>query len=198
MRTPRRGNLVAPIYATAITRITGDFAGTRRYVAPLWIVVVLVVYTAATGRERIYVRLERAAMVGTELASSGVARGAEFDRGALALGDEVQLTARVRFARNYGDPGEFDARRRSWRAGGVDVMMTAPKKSFATPASGIIGHDTRFPSARIDSIRRVSGRLSIATSTVTSAPELRARVIGDRGNIRDGPRQQFAVISTAT
>jgi hypothetical protein len=68
------------------------------------------------GRERIYVRVERAALVGNELAPSwGVVRVADFDRGALALGDEIQLTARRRYARNYWDPGEFDhgARRES-------------------------------------------------------------------------------------
>jgi competence protein ComEC len=118
-------------------------------------------------------------------------RVADFDRGTLALGDEIQLTARLRFARNYGDPGEFNYEAFMARAG-VDAMMTAREKSFDTPAFRIVGHHASFPTAQIDAIRRRIAHFIDRNLNGDERAEMRALVIGDRGDIREGLRQQFA------
>ena len=57
--------------------------------------------------DRIYVAVERAAgPSGTMLASSGNVRVAVLGGGDFKLGDEIRLSARIHFPRNYGNPGE--------------------------------------------------------------------------------------------
>ena len=109
--------------------------------------------------DRIYVAVERAAEEGATLsASSGNVRVAVIGGGVFKLGDEIRLTARIHFPRNYGNPGEFDYAALMARDG-IDATMTAPKKSLGSPAFQIIGHRSLFIASRYridkDSHRRV-------------------------------------------
>ena len=59
--------------------------------------------------DRLYVTVERAAeQGGTMSPSSGNVRIAVLGGGDFKLGDEIRLSARIHFPRNYGNPGEFD------------------------------------------------------------------------------------------
>ena len=59
--------------------------------------------------DRMYVKITRAAEQGSTMSeSSGNVRIAVLGGGDFKLGDEIRLTARIHFPRNYGNPGEFD------------------------------------------------------------------------------------------
>ncbi len=59
--------------------------------------------------DRLYLAIERAAEQGGAMSpSSGNVRIAVLGGGVFKLGDEITLTARLHFPRNYGNPCEFD------------------------------------------------------------------------------------------
>jgi competence protein ComEC len=143
-------------------------------------------------RTRLYVRVVRAAPAGQALRTAhGVVRVAEFDHAQFRIGDEIRLTARIRFPRNYGDPGEFDEEGYLAR-NGIVATMTAPERSFGTPAFQIIGHHPSFPGSAIEAIRVRIGAFIDANLAGPERAEMRALVIGDRGGIDDRLRNDFA------
>ncbi len=90
--------------------------------------------------DRLYVAVERTAEHGgTMLASSGNVRIAVLGGEGFKLGDEIRLSARIHFPRNYGNPGEFDYAGQMARDG-IDATMTAPKGSLGSAVFQIIGH----------------------------------------------------------
>ena len=144
------------------------------------------------GRDRLYVDVDRAAPAGQDLQpSSGLVRVAEFDPAVFEVGDEVRLTARLRFPRNYGDPSEYDYEGFMARSG-IDAMMTAPERSFGTSRFEIIGHHRMFPSSQIEAVRSRIGAFIDRNLPNPEAAEMRALVIGDRGGITESLRQRFA------
>ena len=124
-------------------------------------------------------------------ASSGNVRVAVIGGGVFKLGDEIRLTARIHFPRNYGNPGEFDYVALMARDG-VDATMTAPKKSLGSPTFQIIGHHSLFPASRIESIRTHIGEFFDRNLAYPENAEMRALVIGDQGEIGEPLRQTFA------
>jgi len=123
--------------------------------------------------------------------SSGNVRVAVLGSGDFKLGDEIRLSARIHFPRNYGNPGEFDYVGLMARDG-IDATMTAPKESLGSAKFQIIGYRSRFPASWIESIRtRIGGFLDRNLAYPENA-EMRALVIGDQGEIGDPLRQTFA------
>ena len=111
--------------------------------------------------------------------------------GDFKLGDEIRLSARIHFPRNYGNPGEFDYAGLMARDG-IDATMTAPKKSLGSPLFQIIGHRSVFPASQIESIRTHIGEFFDRNLAYPENAEMRALVIGDQGEIGDPLRQTFA------
>jgi competence protein ComEC len=142
--------------------------------------------------DRLYVRVERAAeQGGAMLPSSGNVRIAVLGGGSFKLGDEIRLSARIHFPRNYGNPGEFDYVGLMARDG-IDATMTAPKGSLGSARFQIIGHRSRFPSSQIASIRTHIGEFFDRNLAYPENAEMRALVIGDQGEIGEPLRQTFA------
>ncbi len=142
--------------------------------------------------DRIYVAVERAAgPSGTMLASSGNVRVAVLGGGDFKLGDEISLSARIHFPRNYGNPGEFDYAALMAREA-IDATMTAPNKSLGSARFRIIGHRSSFPAGQIESIRAHIGEFFDRNLAYPENAEMRALVIGDQGEIGEPLRQTFA------
>jgi competence protein ComEC len=142
--------------------------------------------------DRIYVAVDRAAEESVPLStSSGTVRIAVIGGGVFKLGDEIQLTARIHFPRNYGNPGEFDYVALMARDG-VDATMTAPKKLLGSPVFQIIGHRSLFLASGIESIRTHIGEFFDRNLAYPENAEMRALVIGDQGEIGEPLRQTFA------
>ena len=142
--------------------------------------------------DRIYVKVERAAGRGDAmLASSGNVRIAVLGGGSFRLGDEIRLSARIHFPRNYGNPGEFDYAGLMARDG-IDATMTAPENSLGSARFQIIAHRSSFPASQIEAIRTHIGEFFDRNLTYPENAEMRALVIGDQGEIGDPLRQTFA------
>ncbi|HYK65175.1 MAG TPA: ComEC/Rec2 family competence protein, partial [Patescibacteria group bacterium] len=142
--------------------------------------------------DRIYVAVERAGEEGATLSvATGHVRVAVLGGGTFKVGDEIRLSARIHFPRNYGNPGEFDYA--GWmRRDGIDATMTAPKNSLDTTRFQIIGHRPRFPVSQIESIRTHIGEFFDRNLAYPESAEMRALVIGDQGEIGEPLRQTFA------
>jgi competence protein ComEC len=142
--------------------------------------------------DRIYVKVERAAgQHGAMLASSGNVRVAVLGGGGFKLGDEIRLSARIHFPRNYGNPGEFDYAGLMARDG-IDATMTAPENSLGSARFQIVAHRSIFPASQIESIRTHIGDFFDRNLAYPENAEMRALVIGDQGEIGDPLRQTFA------
>ncbi|HWN57976.1 MAG TPA: ComEC family competence protein, partial [Methylomirabilota bacterium] len=151
-----------------------------------------------TYGERLYVAITRAAKKGAPARPMrGIVRIAVLGGGEFRLGDEIRLSARIHFPHNYGNPREFDYAAQMAREG-IDATMTSPKisatpkKSLATPALQVIGHRSSFPASEIESIRTHIGAFIDRNLTYPENAEMRALLIGDRGEIREPLRQTFA------
>ncbi len=151
-----------------------------------------------TYGERLYVAVARVAEKGgAARPMRGIVRVAVLGGGNFRLGDEIRLSARIHFPHNYGNPREFDYAAQMAREG-IDATMTspkassAPKKSLATPALQVIGHRSSFPASEIESIRTHIGAFFDRNLTYPENAEMRALVIGDRGEIGEPLRQTFA------
>ncbi len=142
--------------------------------------------------DRLYVAVERAAEKGDALLRSrGNVRIAVLGGGTFKLGDEIRLSARIHFPRNYGNPGEFDYVALMARDG-IDATMTASKKSFGSPAFQIIGYRSIFPSSHVEAIRTRIGDFFDRNLAYPENAEMRALVIGDQSEIGEPLRQTFA------
>ncbi len=142
--------------------------------------------------DRLYVKVEGAAeQGGTTSKSSGNVRIAVLGGGVFKLGDEVRLSARIHYPRNYGNPGEFDYVG-LMRRDGIDATMTAPKNSLGSARFQIIGHRSIFPASQIESIRAHIGEFFDRNLAYPDNAEMRALVIGDQGEIGEPLRQTFA------
>ena len=142
--------------------------------------------------DRLYVKVARAAEQGSTMsASSGNVRIAVLGGGIFKLGDEIRLSARIHFPRNYGNPGEFDYVG-LMRRDGIDATMTAPKNSLGSARFQLIGHRSIFPASQIESIRTHIGEFFDRNLAYPENAEMRALVIGDQGEIGEPLRQTFA------
>ena len=141
---------------------------------------------------RLYAVLDRAGEQGKELQpATGTIRIAVLGRGDFNLGDEIRLTGRIRFPRNEGNPGEFDYAGLMAREG-IDATISAQGDVIGTDAFQVIGHRGRFPSAQIEAIRNHIGEFIDRNLSYPENAEMRALIIGDRGEIQEPLRQTFA------
>ncbi len=144
------------------------------------------------GLTHLYVAVDRAAAAGTVLsASSGQVRIAALDFARFRIGDVIRITGRLRFARNNGDPGEFDYQGYMARAG-IAATLTAPERSFGTAAFSIIGYRRPLVAGAIENVRERIGAFFDANLHDPERAEMRAIVIGDRGGISQDLRSRFA------
>jgi competence protein ComEC len=142
--------------------------------------------------DRLYLAVERAAEYGAAMMpSSGDVRIAVLGGGSFKLGDEVRLSARIHFPRNYGNPGEFDYAGQMARDR-IDATMTAPEGSLGSAAFQIVSHRSSFPSSRIESVRAHIGEFFDRNLAYPENAEMRALVIGDQGEIGQPLRNTFA------
>ncbi len=142
--------------------------------------------------DRLYLAVEQAGPGGGAMRpASGNVRIAVLGGGVFKLGDEVRLSARIHFPRNYGNPGEFDYAGQMARDG-IDATMTAPKDSLGSAAFQIVSHRSSFPSSQIESIRAHIGEFFDRNLVYPENAEMRALVIGDHGEIGEPLRNTFA------
>jgi competence protein ComEC len=142
--------------------------------------------------DRLYVTVARAAEKGGALRPMrGTVRVAVLGGGNFRLGDEILLSARIHFPRNYGNPREFDYAGQMARDG-IDATMTASQKSLGTSAFRVIGYRASFPASQIESVRTHIGAFFDRNLDYPENAEMRALVIGDRAEIGDPLRQTFA------
>lgn len=105
------------------------------------------------------------------------------------IGDTVRFSGRLRFPRNYGDPGEFDYEGFMAREGIGATMMA--KEGEGAQSITILARHPRFPTAQVESIRRSIANFIDRNLRDPEAAELRALVIGDRSGITDRMHQIF-------
>ena len=144
------------------------------------------------GRTYLYVNSERAAPAGAMLTpAAGLVRITVIGGPHFRIGDEIRMSARMRFPRNDGNPGEFDYRAWQMRQRIVATMFTWERENRA-PAIAVVGHHATFPSEQIEAVRERIGAFIDANLRQPQSAEMRALIIGDRGGIDEDLRQRFA------
>ena len=147
------------------------------------------------GRLHLFLKVERAARVNQSLApASGLVRVTLLhpEDSDYRIGDELRVTAKLRYPRNLGDPGEFDYEAYLAREG---ITATAVVQERA--AIELVARAWLFPSSAIESIRARLGALIDSNLDYPEREEMRALVIGDRGGIGRDLRETFALTGMA-
>lgn len=177
MLTPRWGPLsLRRFHAGTLLSFTGRLAR-----EPEWF----------PDKTRIYVSVsEVAARDGAVLSVRGLMRVTVLDHQRFHVGDDVRFAGRIRFPRNFGNPGEFNYEAFMARQGiGATVLALSPPNRGA-PVS-ILGHHPSFPATQIERIRDRMGSFIDAHLDEPAASEMRALVIGERGGISQTVRNTF-------
>ncbi len=134
------------------------------------------------GKMRLFVATDRVSQDAAHPdPSHGMIRLTTIHPGAFRLGDRVRFQGRIRFPRNFGDPGEFDYEA-FMRREGIDATMLAVKGNRSVEIE-IIAHHRIFPSSTIEDIRRHIAIFIDRNLNDPIASEMRALIIGDRGGI---------------
>jgi predicted membrane metal-binding protein len=147
-------------------------------------------------REYIFIDVERAGATGSRLqASSGTVRLTVVGTPApVRVGDEVRVAGALRFARNFGNPGEFDYAGYLARQRIAATMVLNPSSRGRL---AVIGYRRQFPASQMAAIRARIGGFIDANLAGEERAEMRALVIGDRGGIGEALRQCFALTGLA-
>jgi competence protein ComEC len=152
-------------------------------------------------REYVFVDVDRAGTAASKLyAATGTIRltvvgaPAQVRVGDVHVGDEVRVSGALRFARNFGNPGEFDYAAYLAREGIASTMVLSAGDRARL---AVIGYHREFPAAQIAAIRARIGGFIDANLTGEERAEMRALVIGDRGGIGEDLRQRFALTGLA-
>ena len=139
---------------------------------------------------RLYVEVDRASEEGrTARSAEGVIRLTMLHPGAFHLADEVRFQGRIRFPRNFGDPGEFDYEG-YMRREGIDATMLALKGTRSAEVE-VLAHHPSFPGSAIEEIRARVATFIDRNLDDPAAAEMRALVIGDRGGIDEQMHETF-------
>jgi competence protein ComEC len=147
-------------------------------------------------RAYVFVGVDRVATAGSvPRAASGTVRLTVVGTAAsLRVGDEVRIAGALRFARNFGDPGEFDYAAYLAREG---IAATMVLNANGRARLAVIAHRRQFPASQIATIRARIGAFIDANLAGQQRAEMRALVIGDRGGIDEALRQRFALTGLA-
>lgn len=145
----------------------------------------------------LYLKAERAGVLdGSMGPAQGMIRITIANDFHFLIGDELRVTSRLRFPRIDGNPGEFDYRSWLMRQGIMATMFVAPTKRIPQPYK-LIGH-RYFPiGLAIQAAREHIARFIDAHLDYPQNVELRALIIGDRGGIGEGLRNEFALTGMA-
>ena len=151
-------------------------------------------------REYVFVDVDHAGTAPSALrpASGTVRLTVVGPRAQVRVGDQVRIAGALRFARNFGDPGEFDYAAYLAREG-IAATMVLNASSHARLA--VFGYRREFPASWIATIRdRIGGFIDANLAGQQHAEmraEMRALMIGDRGGIGEALRQRFALTGLA-
>ena len=139
---------------------------------------------------RLYVAVERAWEEGAREGSArGVIRLTMLHPDAFRLGDRVSFQGRIRFPRNFGDPGEFDYEG-FMRREGIDATMLAVKGNRRTEIE-VLAHHPVSPGSEIEEIRTHIAIFIDRNLNDPAAAEMRALIIGERGGIDEKMHETF-------
>ncbi len=178
MLTPATGPLsLRRFHAGTLLTITGRLA-----LEPEWF----------PDKTRIYVLVSEAeTRDGAVSPVRGLMRVTVLDHQRFRIGDEVKFAGRIRFPRNFGDPGEFDYESFMARQGiGATALALSPRNG-GLPVT-ILAHHPSFPASQIEEIRDRIGSFIGAHLDEPAASEMKALVIGERGGISQDLRNTFA------
>jgi competence protein ComEC len=139
---------------------------------------------------RLYVAVDVASEEGAPAhPARGVIRLTTLHPGSFRLGDRVRFQGRIRFPRNFGDPGEFDYEGFMKREG-IDATMLAVKGNRRAEVEVLAQHRS-FPSSDIEEMRTHIESFIDRNLGDPAASEMRALMIGDRGGIDETMHQTF-------
>src|SRR5579872_7103554 len=142
------------------------------------------------GKMRLYVDVDGAAEEAASVrAARGVIRLTMLHPAAFRFGDRVRFHGRIRFPRNFGDPGEFDYEA-FMRREGIDATMLAVKGNRGAEVE-VLAHHRMFPESAIEDIRTHIAAFIDRNLDDPAASEMRALVIGDRGGIDEKMHETF-------
>lgn len=155
------------------------------------------------GRLHLFIEVARAGRPASALKpASGLVRitTSAPDPERYRVGQQLRATARIRYPRNYGNPGEFDYQAYMARQGIVATMFVGagnPGAHSRIPAPGITVVEQPAHRSRVEAARRHIARFIDANLGYPEREEMRALVIGDRGGLGRGLREKFALTGMA-
>ena len=152
------------------------------------------------GRTHLFVGVERAGEASAAMRPArGTVRVTLLYPAGFKIGEQVRVTSRIRFPRNYGNPGEFDYEAYQAREGIAATMVVADALGGAGSSGEIesIGYAPRWPASAIEEIRARIGAFIDANLEHPEREEMRALLIGDQGGIAPDLRDNFALTGMA-
>ncbi len=101
----------------------------------------------------------------------------------------MRFQGRIRFPRNFGDPGEFDYES-FMRREAIEATMLAVRGDRRAEVE-VLAHHPIFPGSAIEAIRRHIATFVDRNLDDPAAAEMRALIIGDRGGIDEKMHEIF-------
>ncbi|MFI5352641.1 MAG: DNA internalization-related competence protein ComEC/Rec2 [Candidatus Binatales bacterium] len=152
------------------------------------------------GRTHLYVGVERAGEAPAAMQPArGTVRVTALYPAGFKIGEQVRVTSRIRFPRNYGNPDEFDYEAYQAREAVAATMVVteAPGRAGSSSEIESIGYARRWPASAIEEIRARIGASIDANLESPEREEMRALLIGDQGGIDESLRDDFALTGMA-
>jgi competence protein ComEC len=150
------------------------------------------------NRTYLYLDVRKGAPYGSEMRPvTGLVRVTVPGSCTLDVGDRLTASGKIRFPRNEGDENEFDYRAWLMRQRVVATLILPASRNKPTVPLRIIGHRRIFPGEFLQSVRNRIRQFIDRTLSFPERAELRALVIGDRGEIDPSVRQSFALTGMA-
>ncbi len=142
---------------------------------------------------RLYLRVQRAGIEGVSAApATGRVRLTVLEAEPYRIGERLRVRTRIRWPRNYGDPGEFDYEAYMAREGVTATALVSHPGQIER-----IGYRRPWFWGTVESIRRRIGSFIDAGLNYPERAEMRALIIGDRGGIDRRLRDTFALTGMA-